>query len=137
MNNIQPVQILSPQLRFTEFFSDKHDRHYATLLQNQDFYQYVIGNDMIGTHAPSIEPNPVHAMGEERIRLLFDRIPTNEEQADPVILLLREKAVQDGFVILMDDWDQAWIYIHEYANRYEQWEFDGVEEGPNSNQFFL
>jgi hypothetical protein len=135
MNNVQSVQILSPQLRFTGFYSDKHDRHYATLLQDQDFYQYVISHDMIGTHAPSAEPNRVHAMGEDHIRTLFARIMTNDQ--DPIITLLREKAVQDGFVILMDDWDQSWIYIHEYANRYEQWEYDGVEEGPRSNQFFL
>jgi hypothetical protein len=150
---IAPVNALPNYIRTVSVInnlSDKHDQHYAQLLTNHSFRNYVMEHDMVHSHAPTAEPDLYRAMSSEHIRELFDRLSVlhqeviGNEQAEAqnnepfsIETFLSSIAIRDGFVILVDDWNNSYIYIYRYANRYEQWVFDGEENGPTSHSFFV
>ena len=115
--------------------TDKYDRHYARYLNSIMFRNYVIEHDSVFTHTTVNEPSLYKAIHKERIFTIFENLHLDQVQNE-VERFLQLEAINVGFVILMDDLGAAWIYIHEFANRFQQWEYDGVEEGPLSNSFF-
>jgi S-adenosylmethionine:diacylglycerol 3-amino-3-carboxypropyl transferase len=126
---------MPPYIRFVQNYSEKHDQHYTELLTQPYFMQYVILNDEVQTHE-AVEPNRLRALGGDHIHQMFDRIHVNNPST-VIEIMLQQRAHEDGFVILMDDWNNSWVYIPSHANRYEQWEYDGLENGPRSNQIFV
>jgi hypothetical protein len=128
--NIVP-EFVPDYIRKRISITDKYDRHYARYLQSNMFRNYVIEHDAVN----NTEPDLYKAIHKERIFTIFENIHMNQAQNE-IERFLQLEAINIGFVILMDDKRTAWIYIHEFENRFQQWEYDGVEDGLSSRSFF-
>lgn len=132
--NIVP-EVMPTYIRKRILMTDKYDRHYARYLQSNMFRNYVIEHDSVFNHTTVTEPDLYKAIHKERIFTIFENIHLDQVQNE-IERYLQLEAINMGFVILMDDYGTAWIYIHEFENRFQQWEYNGVEEGPLSRSFF-
>ncbi len=101
-----PNKVLPSYMIETYLDNDKHDRHYAQMLEFNLFHEYVMDYDGVQSqvHAPTAEeiPNLYCALVAQDISDIFENLH-NERPENRVEEFLLSIAVQDGFVILMDD----------------------------------
>jgi len=132
---LAPQPVLPYYIKTIPHYLEKYDRHYSTLLTIENIANFVLFHDETYTHAPSAAIDTYRGLGKNTIKELFERVHRYQFEMDTIETILHNRALQDGFVIMLDDWRDAWIYVHDEA-RYQEWVSNGEETGPISTDFF-
>lgn len=82
---------------------------YRDLMEDNDFYEYVISHDAMGNHAPMVIPNTTPFMNEYDIKTLFERLYRGH--TGYALNALRRQLEERGFVSLVDEWMNCWVYV--------------------------
>ena len=128
-------QPLPPYIKTYPNYIHKYDRHYAKLLLNSDIKNHVILHDETFTHTPTASPDSYRGMSKYSIQDLFQRVHEYQHGMDIIETILHNKALEEGFVVMLDDWYHPWIYVHDEI-RYNEWVENGEENGLFSYELF-
>jgi hypothetical protein len=127
------------RIEYLPFPNEKYDCHYARLLEHDVFRDYVMEHDQIMLPIYTVRPNYtvqrfyVHrALSSEDIRDVMIRL-SSDAPLEPVDSLLYTCLNHYGFLILMDDLDNAWVLIFN-EEKYQHWQKNGIENGLGSHQ---
>lgn len=119
--------------------NEKHDLHYAQLLEHTPFHDYVMDYDGVKSHvltpiAGDEDHNLYCALDAIDIRDIFENLH-NENPEHTIEEFLLDIVKRDGFIILMDDQGKAWVYVKD-LHAYHVWLCFGVEHGKSSFSYF-
>ena len=121
------------RIEYLPFPNEKYDCHYARLLEHDIFREYVMEHDQIIIPIYTVQRIHVHrALSSEDIRDIMIRL-SSDIPLQPVDSLFYTFLNHYGFLILMDDLDNAWVLI-DNEEKYQNWQKNGIENGLGSHQ---
>lgn len=108
-------------------------KYTSTMLSNQYFVDYILRNNASVHHASDSQDHP--GLSGLCITTLIKEFHENMNSIMG-INVLREKWNKDKFFIIMDEWENAWVYVGNDDSFFTNWLQQAEENGPTAFQFF-
>lgn len=107
------------------------DAKYATLLKDDVFRNFIVENDKTAGHTPSAGPDYYHhpGIGFEDVLKLFENLHSGKGMG-----VLKMALIQDGFVVLKDEWGTTFVY-YTNPDSFHQW-MEHPTDGVSSYSIF-
>jgi hypothetical protein len=99
------------------------------MLSHNPFEVYVRNNNAASSHYEDI----YCGLSREHIMNIMNDF---HQQTGVFYAFLDDKYNQDGFFIIMDEWENAWVYIGNDATRFNDWIHHAPHEGMSSFVYF-
>jgi hypothetical protein len=107
-------------------------KYTSTMLLSSNFLDYLLQNNASVHHASEIQDHPgLNGLGITTIMNEF------HEHKNSNISALTDAWNNDKFFIIMDEWENAWVYVGNDDSFFKNWlEQDQEEHGTTAFQFF-
>ncbi len=103
-------------------------KYTSTMLTDKNFEVYVRNNDASSNHLSDDHPG----MSSALIQDIMSRFHVNHYIECHAFMNAWHT---DGFVVLMDDWENAWVYVGD-NHSFDNWLQNAPHEGVSSFSFF-